>query len=126
MIMVKNRKLWVVVALALALGVATSPASFGAASFGLKVVGYATSANVVYVTVSNQAKTTQSGTVVVSAVVSGAQVTSSAPFTAAGSAREPADGRFLARCRRRSRDCDAPRHPLHLRPDTGPAGKETP
>src|SRR3972149_5796105 len=85
MIMVKDRKLWVVVALALALGVATSPASFGAASFGLKVVGYATRANVVYVTVSNQAKTTQSGTVVVSAVVSGAQVTSSAPFTAAAS-----------------------------------------
>ncbi len=81
--MVKDRKLWVVVALALALLVATSPASFGAASFGLKVVGYTTSANVVYVTVANPTQATQSGTVVVSAVVNGMSTSGSAPFTAA-------------------------------------------
>ena len=82
--MVKGRKSWVVVVLALVLLVATSPATFGAVSFGLKVVGYSTSANVVYVTVANSAPTAQTGTVVVSAIVSGAQVSGSSSFTVAG------------------------------------------
>jgi len=81
--MARDRKLWVVVALAVALLVATSPPSFGAVSFGLKVVGYTTSANVVYVTVANTASSTQTGTVSVSAVVNGVQVSGFASFAAA-------------------------------------------
>lgn len=77
--MARDRKLWIVVALAVLAVVATSPVTFGAES-SVRVTVAGTSGSVVYATVSNTTNSDATGLVTVRGVVAGLPVTVSVPF----------------------------------------------
>ena len=77
--MIKDRKLWIAVAVAVATLVAAAPTAFGAEAFGPTATVASVSGNVVYVAVSNPGDTGVVAAASVRASVGGVPLTVSVP-----------------------------------------------